>query len=175
MKPQLQLRTAKARSSRRAAKNRAYASSHKLFAHLRVLRAFAVCSSFSFACGYVPVRAQPSGGLRMAAVRNATAQAEAGGLFAEAFRAELAGVGRLDADGAPTPELLLQIVSLASVPSGSSGEGATSFRLNAVLALKVGDYEDVLRPSEDYLAGVDVLGTEANRAIERYDVAMRLR
>ena len=56
------------------------------------------------------------------------------------------------------------------------------------MKLKIGDYEDRLIESEDYLAGVDVLGTEANRraalrrlataaakeALERYEVAERL-
>ena len=51
--------------------------------------------------------------------------------------------------------------------------------------MKVGDYTDTLGGSEDYLSGVDVLGTEANRraalrrlartvareAVERYDVS----
>jgi hypothetical protein len=203
MTEQLQLRTAKARrcedfffrlgGQRRLCPERRWPRTHPSFSSR--LRAFAVrfcfCIFFglSVACGYAPVRGQVAGGLRVAAVRNATAQAEAGGLFAEAFRVELAGRGQLDPDGAQSPELLLQIITLGSLPSGSAGEGAASFRLNAVLAMKVGEYEDTVRASEDYIAGIDVLGTEANRraalrrlaraaareAIERYDVAERLK
>ena len=139
-------------------------------------------------CGYAPVRGQARGLVQMATVRNDTAQAEAGGFFADAFRTELAGRDQLDTDGT-SPELRLEVVALRSWPSSSAGDGAASFRVEADLKLKVGDYEDHLVANEDYLAGIDVLGTEANRraalrrlarsaareAIERYDVAERLR
>ena len=156
---------------------------------LCALRASVVCFGFCVACGYAPVRSRPASAVRVAAVKNATAQAEAGGLFATALRAELAGRGQLDPDGAASPELVLEVLALRSVPSGSSGEGAASFRLDAELKLKVGSWEDRLGGSEDYYAGVDVLGTEANRraalrrlaraaareAVDRYDVSERLK
>lgn len=152
-------------------------------------RAFAVCLGLSLACGYTPVRSRPARGVRMAAVRNDTAQAEVGGLFAAAFRAELAGRGQLDPDGAASPELVLEVLALRSVPSGSAGDGAASFRIDADLKLNVGTWEDRVRGSEDYYAGIDVLGTEANRraalrrlvraaareAIDRYEVFERLK
>ncbi len=153
------------------------------------LRASAVCFCFSAACGYAPVRAQKAQPVRMAAVKNDTAQAEAGGLFAAAFRSELAGRGQLDPDGSSSPELVLEVVALRSVPSGTAGEGAASFRLDADLKLEVGSWQIRFGASEDFFAGIDVLGTEANRraalrrlaraaareALERYDVAGRLK
>ena len=142
------------------------------------------------ACGYAPVRSKGGGGLRVAAVRNDTAQAEAAGIFAAELRRELAGRGMLEADSSSAPEMRAELRSLLSVPSGVSAEGgAASFRLDAVLRLEAPEYADTLTGSEEYLAGVDVLGTEANRraalrrlmrtlaaeAIERYDVGQRLR
>jgi hypothetical protein len=54
--------------------------------------------------------------------------------------------------------------------------------------VRIGDYQDLVADGENYLVGVDVLGTEANRraalrrlartlsreAIERYDVSERM-
>ena len=141
----------------------------------------------SVACGYAPVR-RPGQAIKVAAVRNDTAQAEAGGILAAAMRSELAGRGRLGSDASAGPELSLELIPLQSIPSASGGDGAAAFRLDAQLRLVIGDYEDRLLESEDYLAGVDVLGTEANRraalrrlataaakeAVERYEVSERL-
>lgn len=142
------------------------------------------------ACGYAPVRGRSAGGLRVAAVRNDTAQAEAGGLFAAELRRELAGRGMLEPDSSSAPELRAEVRALRSAPSGVSAEGgAASFRLDAELRLEGPEYADTLAGGEDYLAGVDVLGTEANRraalrrlmrtlaveAIERYQVAQRFK
>jgi hypothetical protein len=152
------------------------------------LRAAALCLCLSSACGYAPVRSRPASGVRVAAVRNDTAQAEAGGIFAGAIRSELAGRGRLEPDSS-SPELVLELIALRSYPSGTAGEGAASFRLDAELKLNVGSYEDRIRSSEDYFAGIDVLGTEANRraalrrlartaaheAIERYEISARFK
>lgn len=146
---------------------------------------FAACA----ACGYAPVRSKPPHAVRVAAVRNDTAQAEAGGIFADAFRSELHGRRQLDPEGASSTELQLEVIALRVTPSSSAGDGAASFRLDAELKMNVGDYEDRFHAGEDFLAGVDVLGTEANRraalrrlartaardAIERYDVGERLR
>jgi hypothetical protein len=121
----------------------------------------------------------------VAPVRNDTAQAESSGLFAAELRAELSGRERLVGEASSAPELNAQIVSLISVPTSAGSEGAAAYRLNADLRVKIGDYEDVVQLGEDYLAGIDVLGTEANRraalrrllrsaareAIERYDVS----
>jgi hypothetical protein len=138
-------------------------------------------------CGYAPVRRAATHSVRVAPVRNDTAQAEAGGLFAAELRTELAGRGWLVGEASDAPELHAQIVSLISIPTSAGSEGAAAYRLNAVLRVKVADYEDSVQVGEDYLAGIDVLGTEANRraalrrlfrsaakeAIERYDVSQR--
>lgn len=140
------------------------------------------------ACGYAPVRRAESHGLRVAAVKNDTAQAEAGGVLASELRSELAGRGWLESESSSAPELQARIVGLLSVPTTAGTEGAAAYRLNADLRVKVDGYEDVVQGGEDYLAGIDVLGTEANRraalrrlfhalareAVERYDVAQRL-
>jgi hypothetical protein len=119
-------------------------------------------------------------------VRNATAQAEAGGWFAQELRAELAGRGRLDAAGT---ELSAELLSITSVPTAAAADGAAAYAVSAALRVRVGTWEDVAAGSEDYASGVDLLGTEANRraalrrlaralareAIERYDVADRLK
>lgn len=142
------------------------------------------------ACGYAPVRGKSAAGLRVAPVRNDTAQAEAGGLFAAELRRELAARGRLEPESSNAPQLQTELVALRSAPSGVGAEGgAASFRLDAELRLKAVDYEDTVAGGEDYLAGVDVLATEANRraalrrlaralaaeAIERYEVNDRFR
>ena len=125
----------------------------------------------------------------MAAVKNDTAQAEAGGILAAELRAELAGRGWLDGAAPAAPELEARIVSLVSVPTAAATEGAAAYRLVGDLRVKIGDFEDAIQGGEDYLAGVDVLGTEANRraalrrlfhalareAIERYDVSGRVK
>jgi hypothetical protein len=139
-------------------------------------------------CGYAPVRGKPAPGLRVATVKNDTAQAEAGGIFAAELRRELAGRGRLEPEGSSAPELVAELVALRSLPSGVGAEGgAASYRLDAELRLRAPAYEDAVAGGEDYLTGVDVLGTEANRraalrrlartlaaeAIERYEVNER--
>jgi len=140
-------------------------------------------------CGYAPVRGRSFEGLRVAPVKNATAQAEAGGIFATELRRELAGRGRLEPDGSLAKELQAELVMLRSVPSGVGAEGgAASYRIDAELRIRAGDYADAVTGGEDYLTGVDVLGTEANRraalrrlarslateAIQRYEVSERL-
>ena len=141
------------------------------------------------ACGYAPVRGKPAQGLRVGPVKNGTAQAEAGGIFAAEFRRELAGRGRLEPDGSSAPELSAELLALGNNPSGVGAEGgAASYRLEGLLVVRAPGYADTVRGSEDYLIGIDVLGTEANRraalrrlartlaaeVIERYDVSVRL-
>jgi len=126
----------------------------------------------------------------VAEVKNATAQAEAGGIFAAELRRELAGRGRLEPEGSPAPVLVAELVYLRSAPSGVGAEGgAASYRIDAELRLQSGDYRDAVAGGEDYLTGVDVLGTEANRraalrrlaralaaeAVERIEVVERLK
>ena len=149
----------------------------------RILRAFAVCSLLG--CGYAPVRGHPRG-LRVAEVKNDTAQAEAGGIFAGELRGELAGRGELDESG---PVLNVELLGLRILPTTAGSEGAAAYQVIADLRVSAGDWRDTVTGGEDYLAGVDVLGTEANRraalrrlartlareAIERYDVASRLK
>ena len=148
------------------------------------------------ACGYSLARKgqQP---LQVAAVRNDTAEAEAGGLFAAELRGELHARGRLaeerGAGGAPgqpeAPRIEAELVALRSFTSSLGGDGAQAFRLEAQAKLHAPGYQDSLAGSEDFLAGEDVLGTEANRRaalrrllrqlahdlIERLEVAGRLR
>ena len=126
--------------------------------------------------------------MRVGPVKNGTAQAEAGGIFAAELRNELAGRGRLEPDGSNAPELTAELLALRNSPSGVIEGGAASYRLDALLVLRAPGYEDTVGASEDYLTGVDVLGTEANRraalrrlarsiateAIERYELAERL-
>jgi hypothetical protein len=143
---------------------------------------------FALACGYAPVRGGASHGLRVAEVKNDTAQAEAGGFFAAEFRSELAGRGELEtAESAPV--LAVELKALQILPTTAGSEGAAAYQVIATLAVSAGAYRDTVIGGEDYLAGVDVLGTEANRraalrrlartlareAIERYDVSARLR
>jgi hypothetical protein len=139
-------------------------------------------------CGYALVRGNPASGLRVAPVKNGTAQPEAGGIFAAELRRELSGRGRLEADSSSAPELFAELVALRAYPTGVAGEGAASYRVDADLRVRAPNYEDIITAGEDYLTGVDVLGTEANRraalrrlartlaaeAIERYDVSERL-
>jgi len=134
------------------------------------------------------VRKTPGHPLRVAAVKNATAQAEAGGLFAAELRSELAGRQRLAADSSSAPEMTAELISLRSVPTSSGTEGVAAYRLDAQLLVHIGYYQDLVADGENYLVGVDVLGTEANRraalrrlartlsreAIERYDVSERM-
>ena len=141
------------------------------------------------ACGYSLAHkgTQP---LRVAAVRNDTAEAEAGGLLAAELRSELQGRGRLAAESAQAvPALDSELVALRSYTSSLGGDGAQAFRIEAQVRLRTAGYEDMLTGSEDFLAGVDVLGTEANRRaalrrvlrqvsrelVERLEVAGRLR
>jgi hypothetical protein len=140
-------------------------------------------------CGYAPVRGGTARSVRVAPVKNDTAQAEAGGILAAELRSELSGRGWLEGQGSSAPELESRIVSLISVPTSAGSEGAAAFRLNADLRLKIGDFEDTVQGGEDYLAGIDVLGTEANRraalrrlfhalareVVERYDVSGRVK
>ena len=145
------------------------------------------------ACGYSLAQKgqQP---LRVAAVRNDTAEAEAGGLLAAELRSELHARGRLAEESgqvaaAPPPVIEGELVALRSFTSSLGGDGAQAFRLEAQVKLRTAGYDDMLVGSEDFLAGVDVLGTEANRRaalrrvlrqvahdlVERLEVAGRLR
>jgi hypothetical protein len=152
-------------------------------------RELVLCGLLAAGCGYAPVRRASPTGLRVAAVKNETAQAEAGGLLASELRSELAGRGWLRPDSSTAPEMQAQIVGLLSVPTTAGAEGAAAYRVTADLRVKIGDYLDAVGGGEDYLQGVDVLGTEGNRraalrrlfralareAVERYDVAERMR
>ena len=137
------------------------------------------------ACGYAPVRGPSAKRWSVAAPRNDTAQAEVGGWLAQELRSELSTRGELDSSG---PEILPEILSLRSFTSAAGAEGAAAFRVEAQVALR-GAANDAVTGSEDYLAGVDVEGTEANRRaairrlfrsvsrelVERLEVAERLR
>jgi hypothetical protein len=129
------------------------------------------CAGVAVGCGYRVARPGdvPKGqDIRVAAFQNYTAQVEAGGVFAGALREELSARGRLAPEGASGPELTAELLSLASVPSALGAQGASAFSLSAIVRISLRDaagvvYEDQARMGEDYLAGVDVLGTEANR------------
>jgi hypothetical protein len=129
--------------------------------------------SLSLGCGYTLARGHrlPGGGrsLRVAPFVNQTAQAEAGGLFAAAAREALAAHGRLAAEGDPNAaELTGELRFLHDSTSALGAFGASAFHLDADVMLRVQNgqgvlYEDDSRAGEDYLQGIDVLGTEANR------------
>ena len=149
-------------------------------------------------CGYQLERgvALPSGALavRVAAVQNRTALADAGGLFEAALRDALSAQGRLSPEGGQAPMLEAELESVRSVPSAFGAAAAPAFRLEAALRLRLRDgagavvYEDEATGAEDYLSAVDVIGTEANRraalrrlaatlareAIEKMEMAARL-
>ena len=107
-------------------------------------------------------------GYKVARFENYTAQVEAGGVFAGALREELAARGRLAPEGGSGPEMTGELISLVSVPSALGAQGAAAFSLSATVRVRLRDesgvvYEDQAGMGEDYLSGVDVLGTEANR------------
>ena len=107
-------------------------------------------------------------GLRVAPVNNRTAQAEVGGIFEGALREELLARGQLSEAG-EAPRLDLEVFALKAAPSSVNFTGAFTFRLDADVRAHLYDQggaellADQLIASEDYLAGVDVVGTEANR------------
>jgi len=143
-------------------------------------------------CGYTMARGGGSP-LRVSPFRNSTAQVEAGGLFASALREEVEARGRLSESEGPT--LQGELLAVRSGPSATNAAGALAFRVDADVLLRVVEpqgavsYEDRGTFSEDYLVGVDVLGTEANRRaalrrlakaasrdlIQRYEIARRMR
>ena len=143
----------------------------------KTLCALCVKSCFSFAllaalgCGYKvakPGEVPKGQDIRVAAFQNYTAQVEAGGVFASALREELAARGRLAPEGSSGPELTGELLSVASTPSALGAQGAAAFSVAATVRIRLRDasgivYEDQLGLGEDYLAGIDVLGTEANR------------
>jgi Lipopolysaccharide-assembly len=145
----------------------------------------------SVACGYSVVQ-QRGAALQVGTVRNDTAQVEAGGVFAQSLREELQARGRLANDG---PRMHAELLSVRSTPSALGAQGAAAFRIDADLQIRIVEpggavsYQDRATWGEDYLEGVDVLGTEANRRaalrrvlraasrelIERMEIATRLR
>ena len=144
--------------------------------------ALAIAVGASAACGYQLARPSdlPKGQpIRVASFENYTAQVEAGGLFASALRSELAARGRLAAEGARGPELTGELLSLASVPSALGAQGASAYNLSAAVRVRLRDgstvvYEDQIGLGEDYLAGIDVLGTEANRRAAMRRLSLRI-
>ena len=132
---------------------------------------FAAVALAVAACGYHVTKPGdvPAGqALRVNSFENYTAQVEAGGLFAAALREELAARGRLAPESSSGPELTAELLSLASTPSALGAQGASAYSLSAAVRIRLRDasgmvYEDQVGLGEDYLAGIDVLGTEANR------------
>lgn len=143
-------------------------------------------------CGYTMARGG-SAPLRVSSFRNGTAQVEAGGLFASALREEVSSRGRLsETEG---PALQGELLAIRSGPSAINAAGAQAYHVDCDVVLRVVEaagnvaYEDRGTFGDDYLVGVDVLGTEANRRaalrrvaraasrelMERYEVARRMR
>ena len=121
----------------------------------------------------------------MPPVRNDTAQAEVAGWLQSELRAELMTRNELDEAGAP---LEVELIGIRSYPSAMGTEGAAAWRVEAEARARAPAFEDSAIGAEDYLAAVDVPGTEANRRaalrrlmrvlarelIERHDVARRM-
>ncbi len=148
----------------------------------RLTRAAAVLAALPFAlpgfgaqalftgCGYTVVRGVGPAGpaLRVAAFKNATAQAELGGLLASAAREQLHLRGRLAEEGAAGPVLDGDLVALRMTSSVLSAGSVGALRVEAELRLRITEAglvkaEETVTGAEDFLQGVDVLGTEANR------------
>lgn len=138
----------------------------------RLARVAAVLAALPLlaACGYTVVRgAGPAGpALRVAAFKNATAQPEAGGLFAAAAREQLHRLGRLAEEGGAGPVLEGDLASLRTTSSVLSAGSVGALRVEAELRLRVTEAgavkaEESVSGGEDFLQGVDVIGTEANR------------
>ena len=106
----------------------------------------ALCScGYSFSHGGKLPKA--GGSLRIGKIDNRTALPEAAGLVESSFKDELIARGQLGGEAAPL-EASLEVLAVRSTPNALFVGGAFAFHLDA---------------SDDYLAGVDVLGTEANR------------
>jgi len=137
------------------------------------MKAALLASLLLAGCGYSLASGArlPGGGraLRVAPFANQTALAEAGGLFAGAARDTLAAHGRLASEGDErAAELTGELRAIHDSPSALGATGASAFHLDAEVLLRIRGpqgtaYEDTARAGEDYLQGVDVLGTEANR------------
>jgi outer membrane lipopolysaccharide assembly protein LptE/RlpB len=119
------------------------------------------------ACGYQLVR---TGGapLRVGTLKNPTSQAEAGGLFATALREQLAARARLAEEGGAGPSIEGELLNLRTSPSVLAVGTVGALRVEADLKLRVLEggavkAEQQVGGGEEYLQGVDVLGTEANR------------
>ena len=136
----------------------------------RLARAVACAGlAATFACGYQVVRVAGGGSpLRVAAFKNPTAQPEVGGLFAAAAREQLHLRGRLAAEGAPGLTLEGELLGLRVSSSVLSAGGAGALRVEADLRFRLVEAgavkaEETVSGGEEFLQGVDVLGTEANR------------
>ncbi len=124
-------------------------------------------------CGYSLARGAPLPGggksLAVAPFTNQTAFADVGGLFAGAMRDALAAHGRLAVEGdSSAASLQGDLRALHDYPSALGATGASAFHLAADVRLRIVGadgllYEDNASAGEDYLQGIDVLGTEANR------------
>jgi hypothetical protein len=104
------------------------------------------------------------------------------------LRAELAGRRRLAADDDGAVALQVELVAIRSYPSAMGTAGAAAWRVDVDARARAPGFEDMVTSGDDYLAGVDVPGTEANRRaalrrvaralarelIERYEVSERL-
>ena len=128
----------------------------------------AACAALALAaagCGYSFSHGGklPKGaaGLRVAPGDNRTAQAEVGGLFEGALREELLARGQLS-ESAEAPRLDLEVATLKTSTGALNLTGAFTFSVNADLRARVRDGSGA-ELIADQLAGVDVLGTEANR------------
>jgi Lipopolysaccharide-assembly len=147
-------------------------------------RALLVLSLMSAGCGYQLAQTgtlpRAARAVRVGAVANRTAQAEAGGLFGAALRDELSARGELAGEAAGAPLLETELAALRNAPSAFGAATAPAFRVEAELRFKLREntgaitYEDAAAGGEDYLVGIDVLGTEANRraALRRLAAAM---
>lgn len=125
-------------------------------------------------CGYAFTAtggALPGGASSLAVpvFENRTSEAQAGALFADALRDALARRTRLTTSSDASARVEGVVSSIGGGPSAlAAGSSVGAFRVEAVVELSVVEgarvlYTDRVAGGEDYLPGVDLLGSEANR------------
>ena len=131
------------------------------------LTALTACGyGFSAGGGRLPGEASA---LAVPIFENATSEAQLGALFTGALREALVGRGRLAADDGHAPRVFGTVFSVSGGGSAlGAGTRVGAFVVTARIKVRVEQegrvlFADDVTGSEDYLPGVDILGTEASR------------